>query len=280
MQSANVRPLMTELVIRREHKQARYFVEKLGDTVGLDMILVPGGSFKMGSPDDEPERSDAEGPQHNVTVPTFFMGRYPVTQAQWRFVAELSQINRELDPDPSHFKGDNQPVEQVSWYDAVEFCDRLSAYTERNYRLPTEAEWEYACRAGTTTPFHFGKTITTDLANYNGNSTYNDGTEGEYQGKTTPVDYFGIANAFGLCDMHGNVWEWCLDHWHGRYEERAPINGSAWLTDDGNVRRVMRGGCWDRYPKSCRSSYRHFRSPDSRYYTIGFRVVCVAPRTL
>lgn len=135
---------MAELVIRRERKQTRYFVEKLGDTLGLDMILVPGGTFMMGSPDDEPERSDDEGPQHEVNVPTFFMGRYPVTQTQWRFVAELPQINQELDPDPSEFKEDNRPVERVSWYDAVEFCDRLSAYTKREYRLPTEAEWEYA----------------------------------------------------------------------------------------------------------------------------------------
>ncbi|MEP0921232.1 formylglycine-generating enzyme family protein [Leptolyngbya sp. ST-U4] len=270
---------MAELVIRRERKQARYFVEKLGDTLGLDMILIPGETFMMGSPDDEPERSGDEGPQHEVNVPTFFMGRYPVTQAQWQFVAALPQAKQALDPDPSSFKGDNRPVERMSWYEAVEFCDRLSAYTGREYRLPTEAEWEYACRAGTTTPFYFGKTITTELANYDGNYTYNDGPKGEYREETTPVDHFGIANAFGLCDMHGNVDEWCLDHWHNSYEG-APIDGSAWISEDENASRVLRGGSWGDYPGDCRSAYRFDGSPDDRFSLIGFRVVCVAPRTL
>ncbi|PSB22892.1 hypothetical protein C7B76_02355 [filamentous cyanobacterium CCP2] len=270
---------MAELVIRRERKQARYFVEKLGDTAGLDMILVPGGTFVMGSPDDEPERTDVESPQHEVNVPTFFMGRYPVTQAQWRFVAELPEVNRELNLDPSHFKGDKRPVERVTWYDAVEFCDRLSVYTKREYHLPTEAEWEYACRAGITTPFHFGETISSELVNYAASETYNNGSKGEYRKETTPVDHFGIANAFGLCDMHGNVWEWCLDHWHDNYEG-APIDGSAWLTDNEDASRVIRGGSWYDFPWACRSAYRYSGSPVSQHYFIGFRVVCVAPRTL
>jgi formylglycine-generating enzyme required for sulfatase activity len=270
---------MTELVIRRERKQARYFVEKLGEALGLDMILVPGGTFIMGSPDDEPERNEAEGPQHKVTLPSFFMGRYSVTQAQWHFVAELPQVNRKLDLDPSHFKGNNRPAEQVSWYDAVEFCDRLSKYTSRQYRLPSEAEWEYACRAETTTPFYFGRTLTTDLANYNGSYIYNDGAKGEYREETTPVDHFGIANAFGLCDMHGNVYEWCQDYWHDSYKD-APKDGSAWLSEDENAARVLRGGSWLSYPRHCRSAYRFFYSPGSRIYGLGFRVVCSAPRTL
>ena len=270
---------MAELVIRRERKQAHYFVEKLGELLGLDMILIPAGTFLMGSPKDELDRNDNEGPQHDVRVSSFFMGRYPVTQAQWRFVAGLTQVNRELDLDPSNFKGDDHPVERVSWHDAVEFCDRLAKHTGRPYRLPTEAEWEYACRAGTQTPFYFGKTLTTELANYDGNYTYNDGSKGEYRETTTSVDHFGIANAFGLCDMHGNVREWCQDHWHGSYEG-APTDGSAWLSKDENASRVVRGGSWIDSPGSCRSAFRSSFTPDDRGNLIGFRVVCSAPRTL
>ena len=270
---------MAELVIRRERKQAHYFVEKLGELLGLDMILIPAGTFLMGSPKDELDCNDDEGPQHDVRVSSFFMGRYPVTQAQWRFVAGLTQVNRELDLDPSNFKGDDHPVERVSWHDAVEFCDRLAKHTGRPYRLPTEAEWEYACRAGTQTPFYFGKTLTTELANYDGNSAYNDGSKGEYRKTTTSVDHFGIANAFGLCDMHGNVREWCQDHWHGSYEG-APTDGSAWLNKDENASRVVRGGSWCDNPGDCRSACRYYDSPAYRYTDIGFRVVCGAPRTL
>jgi formylglycine-generating enzyme required for sulfatase activity len=270
---------MAELILRKECKQARYFTEKLGDAIGLDMILVPSGTFRMGSPEAEPERSEDEGPQHEVSVSSFFMGRYPVTQAQWRFVAALDEVKRALEPDPSNFKGDKRPVEQVSWYDAVEFCDRLATHTDRPYRLPSEAEWEYACRSGTTTPFYFGKTLTTELANYDGNATYDVGTQGEYRNETTPVDHFEIANAFGLCDMHGNVDEWCEDHWHKNYED-APTDGSAWLTEDESANRILRGGSWRSDPRNCRSAYRNFPSPDFRNYNVGFRVVCSAPRTL
>lgn len=160
---------MAELIIQRERKQARYFVEKLGEAIGIDMILVPGDTFVMGSPEDEPERSDDEGSQHEVTVSNFCMGRYPFTQVQRRFVAEgLAKVRQELKLEPSNFKGDKRPVEQVSRYDAVEFCDRLSTHTSLEYRLPTDAEWEYAYRAGIITPFHSVETITTDLANYDG----------------------------------------------------------------------------------------------------------------
>jgi formylglycine-generating enzyme required for sulfatase activity len=270
---------MVELILRKEQKQARYFTEQLGEDIGLDMILIPGATFLMGSPEDEPERSKAEGPQHQVNVPTFFMGRYPVTQVQWRVVAGLPQISRELYPDPSESKGDRRPVEQVSWDDAIEFCDRLAKQTGRSYRLPSEAEWEYACRARTRTPFYFGKTLTTDVANYDANYIYDDGPKGEFRQETTPVDHFGIANAFGLCDMHGNVWEWCQDHWHGNYEG-APTDGSAWLTEDDSASRVYRGGSWDDFPRHCRSAYRDYDLPDSRSVANGFRVVCSAPRTL
>jgi formylglycine-generating enzyme required for sulfatase activity len=139
---------MAELTLQKEPRQARYFTELLADDSGLDMILVKGGEFEMGSPADEPEQHDSERPQHRVTVPTFFMGRYPVTQAQWQFVAALPSVKQDLNLNPFRFRGNTRPVEQVSWYDAVEFCARLSLHTGRKYRLPSEAEWEYACRAG------------------------------------------------------------------------------------------------------------------------------------
>ncbi|MBE9065664.1 formylglycine-generating enzyme family protein [Leptolyngbya cf. ectocarpi LEGE 11479] len=247
------------------------------------MVAIPEGRFMMGSPGDEPERSKRESPQHEVTVEPFFMGRYPVTQAQWRVVATLKQIERKLKADPAKFKGDDRPVEKVSWHDAVEFCARLSAHTGREYRLPTEAEWEYACRAGTMTPFHFGDMITTEVANYSG-SAYADGPSGERRGKTTPVEHFGIANAFGLSDMHGNVWEWCQDKWHGNYEG-APTDGSVW--DDGDdgeeegINRVVRGGSWYINPAYCRSAVRYSYTPGNRLnLDLGFRVVCSAPRIL
>jgi formylglycine-generating enzyme required for sulfatase activity len=276
--SSSIQPL----TLRRTPRTGQGFIEPLlevGDALPLHMVLIPAGTFLMGSPEDELERLDSEGPQHEVTVPTFLMGRYPVTQAQWRAVAALPQVNRELKPDPSNFKGDNRPLEQVSWYDAAEFCDRLTHHTQRPYRLPSEAEWEYACRAGTKTPFYFGKTLTTEVANYDGNYTYADGPEGEYREETTPVDHFGIANAFGLSDMHGNVWEWCEDHWHDNYKG-APTDGSAWLTDNNEARRINRGGSWLDFPRTCRSACRCNVEPDSVFSSLGFRVVCSAPRTL
>ncbi|EKV00576.1 hypothetical protein Lepto7375DRAFT_2699 [Leptolyngbya sp. PCC 7375] len=270
-----------------EQKQVRYFVERLPGEIGLDMIRVPGGTFLMGSLEDELDRQETEGPQHKTSVPTLFMGRYPITQAQWRAIAELAQGEHELNLDPASFKGDNHPVENVSWNDAVEFCARLSVYTNRSYRLPTEAEWEYACRAGTETPFYFGETITTDLANYQGTDNeefdwsgfYGRGPKGEYRKKTTPVAHFGIANAFGLCDMHGNVWEWCQDHWHDNYEG-APTDGRTWfrLTKEAKIHRVRRGGSWNHAPRYCRSASRLTVEPDRRANHIGFRVVCNAPR--
>ena len=278
------------LTIHRRQEQNRYFDEVLTNSLSLRLMLIPAGSFTMGSPSDEPSREPSEGPQHEVTLNSFTMGKYPITQAQWRFVAELPQEQQTLDLDPSGFKGDKRPVECVSWNDAMEFCARLSTHTGREYRLPTEAEWEYACRAGTTTPFHFGETITTDLANYNGTDeqygAYGDGPKGEYRRETTLVDHFQVANGWGLCDMHGNVWEWCQDHWHASYEvsddQRAPTDGSAWLTEDENASRVLRGGSWVVTPANCRSAYRFsgYLTRGNRNHNIGFRVVSVAPRTL
>jgi formylglycine-generating enzyme required for sulfatase activity len=161
-----------------------------------------------------------------VTLGSFFMAQTPITQAQWREVAGWPRVERDLDPEPSHFEGDNRPVEQVSWLDAMEFCHRLSQRTGWKYTLPSEAQWEYACRAGTTTPFYFGDTISTELANYDGDYSYGQSPKGIYRQQTTDVASFP-ANAWGLHDMHGNVWEWCADHWHASYEG-APVDGSAW----------------------------------------------------
>lgn len=252
--------------------------ESLGNDVFLEMVNIPAGRFWMGSPDNEEGRLDDEGPVHSVTVPAFAMGKYPVTQAQWSEVAALPQMQMELPPFPSCFRGTNRPVEQVSWHMAVEFCERLSRYAGRSYRLPSEAEWEYACRARTTTPFYFGDTLTPDQANYDGNYTYGAGPKGEYRKQTTDVGSFP-ANAFGLYDLHGNVREWCQDVWHGSYDG-APKDGSAWMQGGNQAIRIVRGGSWDLNPGYCRSAYRYFYNPEDRDDSIGFRVVCSAPRTL
>jgi formylglycine-generating enzyme required for sulfatase activity len=258
----------------------RQFKEDLGNGITLDMVAIPGGTFTMGSPSNEIYSFDDEHLQHQVTVPPFFMGKYPITQAQWRAIASRTDLKVEqyIDLKPAYFKdrpdSNRRPVEQVNWYDAVEFCARLSKLTGREYRLPSEAEWEYACRAGTTTPFYFGETITGELANYNASYTYPGEAEGEYREETTPVGQFP-PNAFGLYDMHGNVWEWCADTWHGNYNG-APTDGSVWIENGNNNRSPLRGGSWSSVPDCCRSAIRYdyyrrvFRSDD-----IGFRVVCV-----
>jgi formylglycine-generating enzyme required for sulfatase activity len=233
------------------------FREMLDSHTALEMVLIPGGEYLMGLSSSGSGRSPTtatvhESPQHSVTLPTFTIGRYPITQAQW-----LSMFSR----NPSYFKGDNHPVDSVSWEDAMEFCDRLSHKTKRTYRLPTEAEWEYACRAGTQTPYYFGETLDPNLANY-----YATQITG-----TTPVDQFP-ANGFGLQDMHGNVREWCLDAWHSNYEG-APNDGSAW--QGGNSKdRVLRGGSWFLEANCCTSYARISSQRDNRCYYYGFRVVC------
>ncbi len=282
-------PSPSSIAVNKRRGQNQYYDEVLAEGVlPLRMMQIPAGTFLMGSPDDELDRSKAEGPQHPVTLAQFFMAKYPVTQAQWQVVAtEMQQVNRELKPDPSRFEGNLNPVERVSWHEAVEFCDRMTLHTNRQYRLPTEAEWEYACRAGTTTPFHFGETITTDVANYRGtddesmgwSGSYGKGPKGEYRKKTTPVNQFEGANAFGLVDMHGNVLEWCQDHWHENYAD-APEDGSAWIEGGDASRRVLRGGSWLLIPGLCRSAYRNRYDAVSHFDNIGFRVVCFAPRIL
>jgi formylglycine-generating enzyme required for sulfatase activity/phage replication-related protein YjqB (UPF0714/DUF867 family) len=267
--------------IQRQQQTAYRYIELLPSEIPLEMIAIQSGSFTMGSPGYEPERLDRESPQHEVTVESFLMGRYPVTQAQWRVVAAMPSVERWLEPDPSHFKGDNRPVERVSWYDAMEFCIRLSVHTKYQcqYRLPTEAEWEYACRAGTTTPFHFGEMLTTDVANYNGR-VYADGAPGRRRGATTPVDEFSVANAFGLSDMHGNILEWCRDYWHSNYERGVNDSKSSWLTDNKAGYRTLRGGSWNNDPTDCRSASRNYYAPGFRSYNVGFRIVCSMPSSL
>jgi len=256
--------------IKRITKNANYFGEDLGDGVTLEMVAIPGGTFIMGSPENEEGYHSSESPQHQVTVPPFFMGKYPVTQKQWKAVAALEKVNIDLKSDPSRFKGDNLPVERVSWNDAQEFCARLSRMANKTYRLPTEAEWEYACRGGTTTPFYCGETISTDLANYNGNYIYGQGQKGEYREKTTKVGIFP-ANPFGLYDMCGNVWEWCEDGLHENYIN-APTDGSAW-TSLSTEYMLLRGGSWSFNARYCRAAARYGLSRDDRNRIYGFRVV-------
>ena len=252
----------------RNKSFARFFPEDLGNSIVLEMVYIPGGTFMMGSPDSESQRDYSESPQHRVTVPTFYPGKYPITQAQWEAVMGNNR---------SGFKGEKRPVENVSSNQAVEFCKKLSQTTGKIYRLLSEAEWEYACRAGTTTPFHFGETITPKLVNYEGNVTYANAPKGLDRKQTTDVGSFP-PNAFGLYDMHGNVWEWCSDEPHHNYNG-APTDGSSWETGASN-HRLLRGGSWGDLPRNCRSAFRlnPHASVDDKYI-FGFRVLCVAAWT-
>ena len=251
-------------VTQLEPRQAEIFATHLGDGVELETVSIPGGSVLMGSSENERGIDYLELLQHRVNVPPFFLGRYPVTQEQYEVV---------MGNNPSYFKGANRPVEQVTWNDATEFCWRLSQRTGRQYRLPSEFEWEYACRAGTTGPFYFGETITTDLANYNGNYAYGSARKGIYRRETTDVGSFP-PNAFGLYDMHGNVWEWCQDVWHRNYNG-APTDGSAWESGGRASIRVLRGGSWESNPINCCSAYRSKSDFGLRLDHGGFRVVMV-----
>ena len=245
-------PRTTTLPERKQ--EPKDFVEDLGNGITLTMVQIPGGTFMMGSPEEEAQRESDESPQHHVKVPGFFMGKYEITQAQYQAI---------MNNNPSSFKGEKRPVEGVTWDNAVEFCKKLSQKTGKTYRLPSEAEWEYACRAGTTTPFYFGETISTDLVNY-----------GEYRQQTTDVGKFP-PNSFGLYDMHGNVYEWCQDVYNDNYQG-APKDGSAWLTGKDNDKKLLRGGsgisvAWNSRSAS-RANFARAISPEDA----GFRVVAVA----
>jgi formylglycine-generating enzyme required for sulfatase activity len=266
--------------ILRWRSRHQAYREVLAPGVVITMLRIPAGSFLMGAPEGEEGSGAAERPVHQVKLEEFLMAQTPITQAQWRVVAgwqarEGERWEQDLDPDPSDFKGDQRPVENVSWNDAAEFCRRLRQRTGKSYTLPSEAQWEYACRAGTATPFHFGATITTELANYSGGYTYADGPTGDYREQTTDVATFP-ANPWDLHDMHGNVWEWCADHWHGNYEG-APEDGRPWLYEksDKDGARLLRGGSWLSIPRYCRSAYRNGLHPGIRDFHFGFRVCCL-----
>ncbi|MBS1787616.1 MAG: SUMF1/EgtB/PvdO family nonheme iron enzyme [Acidobacteria bacterium] len=229
--------------------------------VKLEMVYIPGGKFTMGS-----EKDGSEKPPHEVTVPAFYIGKFQVTQAQWNAV-----MGDKLKPG---FTGDDLPMESVSWEDAQEFCKKLAKMTNKAYRLPSEAEWEYACRAGTTTEFAFGDSLSSEQANFDGNYPYGGAKKSVYRKKTTPVGSFE-PNAFGLYDMHGNVWEWCEDVWHSDYK-KAPTDGSAWLSGGDSSRWVVRGGSWSVNGRDCRSAFRNDVVPGLRDLTFGFRVVVAA----
>ncbi|MDJ1185175.1 SUMF1/EgtB/PvdO family nonheme iron enzyme [Roseofilum casamattae] len=257
-------------IIQYQDCKAQSFQEDLGDRIAIEMVSIPGGTFLMGSPDYEQGRDWDESPQHEVNIAPFYLSKFQMTQAQWRRVAALPQVNISLESHPSHFQGDNLPVEQVSWYEVEEFCARLSRHTGRNYRLPSEAQWEYAARAGTITPFYCGATLTTELANFNSNFRYANAPKGENREKTTPVGSFP-PNPFGLYDIHGNVWEWCLDSWHDNYD-RAPNDGSAWLSENDTTKRVLRGGSWMFLSRTCRCADRDRFNPDASFKFVGFRL--------
>jgi eukaryotic-like serine/threonine-protein kinase len=254
-------------IVDRPTGSAEIFTEDLGNDVELTMVKIPSGKFMMGSPESEKGRTYDESPQHQV-ISEFYFGQTQLTQAQW--VAIMGN-NRNwwraiLGNNPSHFKRNDQlPVEQVSWLAAIDFCQKLSQKTGRTYRLPNEAEWEYACRAGTTTPFAFGKTITPEVVNYNGDCLYGEAAKGEDRRSTTPVGSFP-PNLFGLYDMHGNVWEWCLD------EVIRPMNYPYKV-------RIMRGGSWRNYYSDCRGARKECNSELVRVNYTGFRVVCQPSRT-
>lgn len=245
-------------------------IHKLKDNVQLETVLIPEGRFKMGSPEFEKRRSKREGPQHWVDVHEFWMGKYPVTQAQWRVIASQSKVKFDLESEPSYFKGDDLPVERINLYEAEEFCDRLTESMGKNYRfrLPSEAEWEYACRAKTTTPFYFGEVMSPRLGNFDVDNCLQDLP----RRKTSSVDFFEIANDFGLYDMHGNVWEWCSDYYHESYY-LAQSDGRSWRETGKENERVIRGGSWNEPAWYCRAAYRRKCHARRRMSSIGFRIV-------
>jgi len=256
-----------ELKEYEAQQPGQVFIEDLGGGVNLEMGWIPAGSFEMGSPDSEAGRYKQEGPVHTVSLDGFWMGKYEVTQEQYEAV---------MGTNPSKFKGAKNPVENVSWGDAMAFCKKLSLKTGKNFTLPSEAQWEYACRAGTRTPFYFGNTISTNQANYHGNYTYGNGSKGVYRVKTIEVGSFA-PNAFGLYDMHGNVWEWCLDWYDEKFYGKAATREQNPVNNNQGDYRVLRGGSWVSIPGICRSAYRGRCYPTSRSDGGGFRVVSFPP---
>ena len=227
--------------------------------IGMKFVWIKPGTYMMGSPKVEKGRGDGET-QHKVTLTKgFYMGVYTVTQEQWQQV---------MGNNPSFFKGEKSlPVEGVSWSDCQEFIKKLRDKDKKQYRLPTEADWEFCCRAGTTTPFHCGETISTHQANFNGEATYDNSKKGVYRKKTTPVGSFP-ANAWGLYDMHGNVWQWCED-WYADYPQKDVVEPQG---AEKGVLRVLRGGSWHAPPGHCRSAVRIGVGPGLRDDVVGCRL--------
>ena len=220
------------------------------EITGITFAPIVGGNFQMGSPLTEKERFPAEGPLHEVRVDDFHMGCFQITQEQYLQI---------MGKNPSFLIATNCPVEGVSWEDAQKFINKLNSINKTKYRLPSEAEWEYACRAHTRTRYSFGDKITTDQVNYGSKISC----------QNSPV---GIhpPNAFGLYDMHGNVFEWCEDTWHSNYED-APTDSVAWV-DNSSDDKVYRGGAWNANAHFVRSAYRYHRAKTFSYYNIGFRL--------
>ena len=265
-------------------------IEAAGYAADLPLVTITGGQFMFGLSEEDANPQEMLVPPGQITptiarVGSFWMGTAPISQRQWRTVAHLPQVDRQLNPAPAYFRGDDHPVEQVSWPDAVEFCKRLSRYTGQRFRLPTEPEWEFACRAKTTTPFHFGQTLTTDLANYNGTESFRAETRGMFRGQTTSVGGFQKANDFGLYDMHGNVWEWCADRGMALPNEEPESSDPPQVRlvdteEEGTTpmipspaARILRGGSWKSFPHHCQSAYRYQLDGENRSNTIGFRIV-------
>jgi formylglycine-generating enzyme required for sulfatase activity len=245
--------------------------EDLGDGVSLEAVEVKAGSFAEGSSALEPRRGPDEGPRHQVQLDTFYMSRREISQAQWARVASYPAVEIDLSSDPSHTKGQDAPVQNVSYEDAVEFCRRLSRKVGRVYRLPTEAEWEYACRGGLQDqPFGYGATLTDEVANFRSNRPYlDDGSPGHPIGRPTNTHHFKVANGYGLVDMHGNLKEWCLDY-YGPYSGQAERNPEGPMTGSD---RVVRGGSFQTYAAGCRSAARSHAAASERREDLGFRVV-------
>ncbi|MEB3174183.1 MAG: formylglycine-generating enzyme family protein [Cyanobacteriota bacterium] len=269
-------------VLKRETRQRPGLILPLGEGVELTLLLIPAGQGLLGAPPEEEGFQKKQGPQTQITVSAFALGQYPVTQRQWQAVCALPKVKESLDPDCANFSGAERPVEQVTWRQAAEFCQRLARHLDLPLRLPTEGEWEYACRGGTSTPFHFGPTITTDLANYSGvdweyqgqicnRGAYGQGPLGVDRRETTPADYFQICNPLGLGDLHGNVREWCADPWHPNYLHRPPA-GEVWPSAEAAPDRVVRGGSWNRGPQHCRSASRGHFPEETALYDLGFRL--------
>jgi len=277
-----------EIAERRKGENHGYLETTAG--LNLEMVRIPAGEFIFGLPDNGDLSTYTGGPRYRVTVSEFWMSRTAITQKQWKIVAEMPEIVQPLNPNPAHFSRKNNPVEKVSWQDCIEFCLRLNQASSKPYRLPSEAEWEYACRAGTTTAFHFGPTLSSRWANYYGLANYDSKTNKseneEYRNQTTPVGSLNAPNAWGLHDMHGNVWEWCLDDYH---QEGVPTDGTAWIDNEddcvnsidwlksllkkNSISKLRRGGSWCNSMRDCRSANRSGCSCDGKYQETGFRVV-------